>query len=111
MTGGSSSASEVGQNTNTIIIREYLPAPVAPITIIREPAPVEDEDINKDPETVSPSLGANVLGAGTFFPGNIIGWFLLIILVLVLVLLMKHPGINVWDKNKDGHNADSQSHH
>lgn len=42
-----------------------------------------------EPEDATSLLGANIFGAG-FLPGNIFGWLLLIILVLLLVLLAKY---------------------
>ncbi|MEO5635296.1 MAG: hypothetical protein ABIS26_01155, partial [Candidatus Paceibacterota bacterium] len=36
------------------------------------------------------NLGANVFGAGLFFPGNIFSWLLLLILILLIVLAVKN---------------------
>ncbi len=41
-------------------------------------------------ENITASLGANVIGSNSFFPINILGWLLLIILILVLILLSRH---------------------
>ena len=39
---------------------------------------------------LSSVLPANVLGAGSFFPTNIFGWLILIILVLIVIILSKN---------------------
>ncbi len=41
-------------------------------------------------ESVGSALGANLIGAGSFFPVNIFGWLLLIILILVLITLSQY---------------------
>lgn len=41
-------------------------------------------------DSTQSSLGANTIGSSSFFPINIIGWLILIILVLVLMLLGKY---------------------
>jgi hypothetical protein len=46
------------------------------------------------PATSTYPIGANVVGSiSAFFPSNIIGWMILLILVLILVMLIKHPQV------------------
>jgi len=45
--------------------------------------------VDKNEISVASMLGANALGAGSFFPANLFGWLILLILILILVLLSK----------------------
>ena len=49
-----------------------------------------DHTVNTNNSSILSTLGANVFGAGSFFPVNLFGWLMLIILILILVLLSKH---------------------
>jgi len=82
-------AGSVAQNTNiTYIIEEPAvapePAPTTPTTEVKE-------DTTENKTATLSSLAANAFGAGSFFPTNIIGWLILVILALILILLMRHP--------------------
>jgi len=50
-------------------------------------------------DTVTPYLEGNVIGAGNFLPGNIVGWLILIVLGLLLVHLIQHLNTDL-SKNK-----------
>ena len=41
-------------------------------------------------QSVQSSIVANILGSDSFFPINIFGWLILLILVLILIILSKH---------------------
>lgn len=72
-------------NTNTVIIIEE---PVETrTTVIQEVPPTKPVEV-KTSELVAP-LGATALVGSPFFPGNIIEWSILIILVLILIMLVK----------------------
>ncbi len=45
------------------------------------------------------ALGANVIESSSFLPENILGWFILIILILILIIMSKHL-CNKFPKNK-----------
>jgi len=50
-------------------------------------------------EPIESALGANVIGSGSFFPVNVFGWLILIVLILVLILLGKHLHRDLSGKN------------
>lgn len=70
------SGSAVGTNTKTTTN-----------TTIKNSATVTP--VNKDVESTISNLGANAIGA-SFLPGNLFGWLLIIIFILLLVLLVQH---------------------
>jgi hypothetical protein len=57
-------------------------------------APAQTTNVN------AASLGANAFNAGYFFPNNVFGWMILIILGLVLMLLIRNPHAKFWSTTK-----------
>ena len=72
------------QNNNQSNVQNTT-TPAAPQKITSTDSTTVDKSVN-----IFSLLGASVFGSGSFFPINLFGWLILLILILMLILLSKH---------------------
>lgn len=68
------------------------------------------EGVGSEVQPAQSLLGANVIGAGSFLPGNILGWLLLIILILILILLSRRTYGEFVEKKAPKQDTHTQEH-